>query len=680
MPDHKVRLLLVEDDKVDQMAFERFVKNRNLPYAYTIAGSVAQAKEILKSTCFDLIISDYLLGDGTSFELFDLYNGTPVIITTGSGDEDVAVQAMKLGACDYIIKDPDGNYLIILPVTVDLALKRKQNEDLLHKHQEHLEAMVTERTAKLQAEIAERQRVEEELRNSKEYVQRLIASSNDCIKVLDLDGNLVSMSAGGQKLLEIDDISPYLNTCWVDFWQGKDRIAAAAAVEKAKQGQKGIFSGYCETEKKTPKWWEIVITPINDTNGNLQQLLAISRDITERIQAEALRDDLEAQLAQKHKIEALGMMAGGMAHNFNNNLAIILGGLDLTRIKLPSNSEVIPLLDNAKIAVLRSRDLIQNILSYSRQGVLNREAVQMALVVEETLKLLRSTIPTTVKINYDHDAKCHDLTIQADATRIQEALINLCNNAIHAMDERGELTILLKAVNLQARDIPVQYQCPPGSYLLLSVQDNGCGMTEDLIEKIFDPFFTTKTVDQGTGMGLATLQGMVIQHGGLIKVHSTPGQGSTFEIYLPISDTEQPALSPTDTTLPHGAEKILFIDDDEMLASLGKLLLTELGYQVCAMTSSSESLKLFQADPDHFDLIITDQTMPDITGQELILELRKIRPNLPAILCTGYSSKVDENLAQQLELNAFLMKPLELSKFAQTVRKVLDEVDREKKV
>jgi PAS domain S-box-containing protein len=394
--------------------------------------------------------------------------------------------------------------------------------------------------------------------------------------------------------------------------------------------------------------------------------------LLERKQAEAQRADLEAQLAQKHKIEALGLMAGGMAHNFNNNLAIILGGIDLTRLKLPNDSDVLPLLDNAKIAVLRSRDLIQNILSYSRQGVLNREAVQMALVVDETLKLLRSTIPTTVKVNYQPNTECHDLKIQADATRIQEALINLCNNAIQSMDERGEINIALNSVVLSAEDIPAQYQCLPGFYIKLSVQDTGCGMGEEIIEKIFDPFFTTKTVDQGTGMGLATLQGMVIQQGGLIKVYSALGQGSTFEIYFPISDSVHPALKPKDTTLPRGSEKIIFLDDDEMLANMGEPLLAELGYKVCVMTSSRETLKLFQANPNNFDLLITDQTMPDMTGMELIQELRKIRPNLPAILCTGYSSKVDTDMAAEFNVNAFLMKPLELTTLAQAVRNALD--------
>jgi CheY-like chemotaxis protein len=211
---------------------------------------------------------------------------------------------------------------------------------------------------------------------------------------------------------------------------------------------------------------------------------------------------------------------------------------------------------------------------------------------------------------------------------------------------------------------------------MLSVQDNGCGMTEEIVERIFDPFFTTKTVDQGTGMGLATLQAMVEQRGGLVKVHSAPDKGSTFALYFPLSAKLQTEFSVKNNDLPRGTERILFIDDDEMLASLGKTMLSERGYRVSAMTDSTEALKLFQVNPDSFDLVITDQTMPGITGLVLILELRKIRPDLLTILCTGFSSSVDEDITRELKINAFLMKPLDLPVLLQTVRQVLYKNDQ----
>ncbi|MCF6266830.1 MAG: PAS domain S-box protein [Desulfuromusa sp.] len=523
-------------------------------------------------------------------------------------------------------------------------------------------------------DITEQHQAQQTLIRQKETAQQYLDIAGVMFGALNRQGEIILMNKKGYQIFGYPE-GELLGRNWFEV----------CLPEAVRTEVKEVFRQLMNGDLKPLEFYENAIlnsageeriiffhnTLLQDETG-ISGILFSGEDITDRKQVEAQRLELEAQLAQKHKIEALGMMAGGMAHNFNNNLSIILGGIELTQIKLPGNSEVMPLLNNAKIAVMRSRDLIQNILSYSRRGVLNSEPVQIALVVDETLKLLRSTIPTTVKIHYHPGAECRDLTIQADPTRIQEALINLSNNAVQAMDERGEIIISLKVLDLQRKNIPAQYQCSPGTYIQLSVQDSGCGMTADLIEKIFDPFFTTKAVDKGTGMGLATLQGMVVEHGGLIKVQSTPGQGSTFELYFPLSDTAQVRSSTANTAIPRGSEKILFIDDDELLAQLGATMLSELGYQVSTMTSSTETLKLFQANPDYFDLVITDQTMPDMTGQELIQELQKVKPNLATILCTGYSSKVDENIIKKLEINAFMMKPLELAKLAQTVRKVLD--------
>jgi signal transduction histidine kinase/CheY-like chemotaxis protein/HAMP domain-containing protein len=385
---------------------------------------------------------------------------------------------------------------------------------------------------------------------------------------------------------------------------------------------------------------------------------------------------VEQELRQKFKMEALGIMAGGMAHNFNNNLSIILGNIELAQIREPQNSQVVPLLENAGTAVFRARDLIQNILAYSRKGTPDKTPIQLSQVVDETIGLLRSTIPTTVNLQLVVDPEIENATIVADSTEIQEALFNLCNNAVYAMGEKGELTVSLKSVDLKKGDIPSSTGLRPGNYVMLSVQDNGCGMTEEIVERIFDPFFTTKTVDQGTGMGLATLQAMVEQRGGLVKVHSAPDKGSTFALYFPLSAKLQTEFSVKNNDLPRGTERILFIDDDEMLASLGKTMLSERGYRVSAMTDSTEALKLFQVNPDSFDLVITDQTMPGITGLVLILELRKIRPDLLTILCTGFSSSVDEDITRELKINAFLMKPLDLPVLLQTVRQVLDKNDQ----
>ena len=408
--------------------------------------------------------------------------------------------------------------------------------------------------------------------------------------------------------------------------------------------------------------------------GN-QQSMAIIRDISSRKKAEAQRLELETQLRQKYKMEAVGVMAGGMAHNFNNNLSIILGNIELSKLKIDDQVEIADYLNNAKIAVLRSRDLIKQIMAYSRQNYPGKNLLQPAVVIDETLQLLLATIPSTINLQQNIGSESRAITINGDSSQIQECLINLCNNAVQAMDEVGDLTLSLSSAELLQQDIPIQYDAHPGRYVKVSVADTGCGMSAEVMEKIFDLFFTTKPVDQGTGVGLSTLQGIVKDHGGLIQIKSKLGEGTTFELYFSRENsTNNLSESPSgDERRPTGTERILFVDDEELVAALAEEMLTEMGYQVTTMTESSEALKLFAANADKFDLIITDQTMPNLTGKELIQAIRQICPDIPTIICTGYSTKVDEDEAKNFGANAFLMKPFDLTVMLQAVRQVLDE-------
>nr|MDA3903200.1 ATP-binding protein [Desulfuromusa sp.] len=368
-----------------------------------------------------------------------------------------------------------------------------------------------------------------------------------------------------------------------------------------------------------------------------------------------------------------------MAHNFNNNLSIILGNLELINLQKNLTPKAQEFLKNAKIDVMRSGDLIQQIMAYSHTGKQQMGPIQLAAVLDESIKLLRSMIPTSVNLQYHATPESLETTVLADATRVQEAVLNLCNNAVHAMDETGQLTIALDTVVLQGTDVSAGYnECLPGKFIRLRVQDTGCGMTDELLKKIFDPFYTTKEVGKGTGMGLSTVQGMMKDIGGQIKASSTLGQGTIFNLYFPMLEATQTEEStPENTTLPRGTERILFVDDDEMLASLGEKLLTEMGYQVVVMNESTEALKMFTVNFEHFNLVITDQTMPQLCGKDLIAELKKVKPDIPTILCTGYSSKINKEDAKELGISAFMMKPLDLPKLAQTVRRVLDGVEVE---
>ncbi|SHJ08790.1 PAS domain S-box-containing protein [Malonomonas rubra DSM 5091] len=383
---------------------------------------------------------------------------------------------------------------------------------------------------------------------------------------------------------------------------------------------------------------------------------------------------MEEQLRQKYKMEAIGVMAGGMAHNFNNNLSVILGNLELAKMKLTGASEIDELLDHAKIAVLRSRDLIKQIMTYSRKEEKDKTALQLAVTIEEVMLLLKSTIPSSVYIQQKLSPASITQTIHANATQIQEILLNLCNNAVHAMDEQGTLTIGLDTVELDRRQIPANSLGQPGSYLHLWVQDTGCGIASDLLDKIFDPFFTTKALHEGTGMGLSTVQGIMRHLHGVTRVESQIGEGTTVHLYFPVTEqNEGKQVGTIDIEPFKGKESVLFVDDDEMIASMAQSALSGMGYQVTTLTDSHEALKLFTDDPGRFDLVITDQTMPEMTGRDLILQLKQVRSDIPTIICTGYSSKVDEAEAEKLGADIFLMKPMELPELLKTVRQVLDK-------
>ncbi len=518
----------------------------------------------------------------------------------------------------------------------------------------HYEGVVYDITALMQAE------------EERSQLLQAIDQSSETIVITDLTGNIQYANPAFEK------ISGY--SCEEAIGQNprilqsgqQDDLFYQELWEMLTSGK--IWQGRFINKKKDGTLYieNATISPVRDALGKTVNYIAVKRDVTHEV-------EMEEQLRQKCKMEVIGVMAGGMAHNFNNNLAIILGNVELSLLKLPKNDETLPLLKNAKIAILRSRDLVQQILTYSRNEAYSKTSIQLPAVIDETLKMLQSTIPSTVRVEQTVSMNSRDVSIHGDSSQIQEVIVNLCNNAVHAMDEEGDLKLSLETVELEQKEIPAQHKGAPGCYAKLSIQDNGSGMSPEVKAKIFDLFFTTKKLDGGTGVGLSTVQGIINQHGGLIKVHSVPGEGTTFDLYFPIIERRQKKRSPDVQEQPKGTEKILFVDDDEMLANVWSEMLREYGYQVSAMISSTEALKLFAANSDYFDLVITDQTMPELAGKNLIQELQKIRPDLAAILCTGYSSKVNEDEAKKLGFSAFCPKPLELPDLLQTIRRVLDE-------
>ncbi len=394
-------------------------------------------------------------------------------------------------------------------------------------------------------------------------------------------------------------------------------------------------------------------------------------DITALKASEKEAQLLTEQLIQAQKIEAIGTLASGIAHDFNNILSAILGFAELTLRNASCDPATEKNLGFILSATNRGRDLVRQILMFSRKENETQEAFTVAPIVEETYALLRQMIPSSISISLDAQEQVGK--IAGDKTQIQQVIMNLCTNAFHAMpDSGGQINIGLKQVKLDGTRATGK-NLPHGEYALITVADNGSGIPEQIISQIFDPFFTTKERERGTGLGLSVVHGIVKRHGGTIEVESTVGKGSTFFVFLPVSSASNDADSHEEHPLEtgHGDERILFIDDEPMLKELGQLSLETFGYQVTATTSAKEALELFSDDPSAFDLIITDQTMPEMTGTDLTRKALSIRPDIPIIICTGDGDKKTREKALSFGARALLAKPVRINELVREIRKFL---------
>jgi signal transduction histidine kinase/ActR/RegA family two-component response regulator len=399
-------------------------------------------------------------------------------------------------------------------------------------------------------------------------------------------------------------------------------------------------------------------------------LFTIHHDITERKEAEEERERLTAQLHQSQKLEALGTLAGGIAHEFNNILAIILGFADLSHHDVPPQSRLALYIEEIRKAGHRAKDLVQQILTFSHRTDVESTPAKLHLLVQEVLQLLQASLPASIEIRHN---TANDVgTVLVNATQFHQVVMHLCTNAEHAMRHTGGvLTLHLDSVEVENPGDADAPHLLPGSYARLSIQDTGQGIAPEVIDHIFEPFFTTKNTGEGTGMGLAIVHRIVTNHGGAIAVESTPGAGTTFRVYLPrrTGHAGMQVSSPP-ATLPRGRRRVLFVDDEAALARVAEAMLTHLGYACRAVNSSREALAIFQAAPHDFDLVITDMTMPGLTGEVLTHELRRLRPDIPIILCTGFSHVMDATKAQAMGIDAFLLKPLVLKDLDLVIRQV----------
>ena len=450
------------------------------------------------------------------------------------------------------------------------------------------------------------------------------------------------------------------------------------------------------------RWVRNTLVPHYGPQGNLLSYDGLISDIHERKEAEEAKAKLEAKLQQARRMEAIGTLAGGIAHDFNNILFAMLGFTELANDDVPEESLARANLDEVLKAGRRAKDLVQQILAFSRQGEQERKPLKIQLIVKEALKLLRASLPSTIEITQSIDKDCGP--VLADPSHIHQVIMNLCTNAYHAMRENGgRLEVSLSNVDfgLRSADLEKHHKhsvfpiapnglrtlphcacrlenitaigLSPGSYVRLAISDTGHGMDGAVMERIFDPYFTTKETGEGTGLGLAVVHGIVKKYCGDIHVYSEPGKGAAFHVYLPRTRSGDVAPETASTVpVPKGNERILLVDDEEQIIHMMRETLERLGYHVTPRTSSLEALDAFRAQPEKFDLDITGQTMPNMTGADLAQKLMSMRPDIPVILCTGFSEVISEEKARAIGIREYIMKPVVILDLGKAIRRALD--------
>ena len=519
-------------------------------------------------------------------------------------------------------------------------------------------------------DITERKNSEKEILESEERNRRLIESSSDAIIVRSNEiiqyANPAAIRLFGAARMEELVGRPYLDLVHPD-----DRAGTVERVRKAME----------ENWTAPPREHRILtlggtVVDVESTGVPVQhhgetQIFGIFRDITERRKAVLEKEMLEAQLRQAQKMEAIGTLAGGIAHDFNNILGVIIGNSELLALRDEAGAASEECLDQVLAAAQRAKQLVNQILTFSRRGEQQKLLLSLKSVVKETLGFLRASLPTTIQLQH-FIAPNAGVTL-ADPTQMQQVLMNICTNAAHAMERHGGvLKIDLRNAAVTEGDVIPRSEPGHRNYVVLTVSDTGHGMDPEVQARIFDPYFTTKEPGKGTGLGLSVVHGIVQSHGGAIQVISEVGKGSTFKVFLPRADPVEEPEPACAQTLANGSEKILLVDDEAALAEVGKQMLEFLGYQVEARTNPVEALELLRAEPNRFDAVITDMTMPRMTGMNLAREILAIRPGIATILCTGFSDQADEEKAQSAGIRALLYKPLTMQGLATAVRAALE--------
>ena len=628
-------IMVVDDDPAILKLIDSALST--MGYRVTKISDPQRALKLLAEKRFDLIVTDLQMEPVDGFQVLatskKLHPKVPVIVLTGHAESHMAVKALKLNADDYLFKPVQ---LQNLYYSISACLEKTKLEEAVDRNRRDLELF-----------------------------KAVTDFSNEAVAVWDLEGKLIYANPAYQSLFGCQcgkDNTLDFNTFLTKKSKEIMRSEILPALKRG-EGWEGVLNSIDSKNRQFPLWKRV--DAIRDETGRMLHIFGFMHDFTKEMKnAESL--------LKKQKTEALGTLAGGIAHEFNNIFWIIGANAELLSSHIEADSQGRKNLDRLQEACDRAVDLVNQILNFSRQNEYEPKKLEIVPLVKESLKLFKASTPSIIEIREKISRDCGIIIFEPSL--MHQILLNLYTNAAQAMEENGGvLEVEMKKVSLNEETAFLHDGLAPGAYIKLSVVDTGAGIPLEVQERIFDPFFTTRDTGDGRGMGLAVVQGAVKNHGGTVEVHSEPGKGTRFDLYFPrVQKRKRTPSDFSETPMGDGA-RILLVDDDDLVVQSEQAILESLGYRVITLDNGDDALQMFRRDPHEFDLVITDMSMPQMTGLMLAEAILKIRKDIPVIIFSGYSDMVDEKKAFDIGIKGLMIKPITPKAMAEAIKKVLGQ-------